>query len=105
MANETPQDWNAKRVLKRIKSDVEHFLANVPESRNNDRILTLLIWRRHLGKDELNVRDLMRLPTQESIKRMRARFQEQGLYLPTDPVIFEKRKRYTKNVMSVLRWE
>jgi hypothetical protein len=104
MTNNTPtQEEQAKKTLLNIKADVQHFLENVPKSRNNDRLLTVLIRRKHLGSDTLNVRDVMRLPTQESIKRMRAKFQEQGLYLPTDPVILEKRQRHATVVKSVLR--
>lgn len=93
----------AKEKLYQVKDLVQEFLEDVPDTRNDDRMLTALIRRKLLGTEAMTIRDVMRLPTQESIKRMRAKFQQQGLYMPTDPVIADKRNAHQGVVKSVLR--
>ena len=95
----------AKEKLYNVKALVQEFLEDVPETRNSDRMLTAMIRRKLLWTEALTIHDVMRLPTQESIKRMRARFQQQGLYMPTDPNVADKRNAHQGVVKSVLRGE
>ena len=88
--------------MKDLSKQVDYFLENVPDSRNSDRALVVLIYRRYLGTNSMDVSDLMRLPTHESIKRLRAKRQENGQRLPTDPTVAEKRRRQTAIVKDVL---
>ena len=78
--------------MKTLKSQVEHCLQTLPETRNSDITLTIAIWKRFyeekLFKDEfgataVRVRDLMELPREDNIKRIRAQFNAKGQYMPT----------------------
>ena len=89
--------------MKQLKHQVEKCLSTFPESRNSDIALTILIWQHFHGVGEsLDLRQLYFLPTQESVKRIRAQFNQHGKYLPTDPVVAKARDRMQESVKKDL---
>jgi len=75
-----------------IKEQVEAVLASNPKARDSDQYLTLAIWAKYYpsriietenGKAIL-LKDVMDMPREDTIKRIRADFQNvQGKYLPS----------------------
>jgi len=72
---------------------VEECLRNLPETRNSDIVLMLAIWRRYFpqrirkgasGEEGVWLRDIIDLPREDNIKRVRAKFNAEGKYYPTD---------------------
>lgn len=83
-----------------LKYKVEEVLRNVPETRNSDILLTHKIWEIYHcsklfsnGTGALSVRlvDMYDLPREDNVKRIRAQFNAQGKYYPTDWKIAEAR--------------
>ena len=72
---------------------VEQILRDVPQARNSDLLLIVLVWE-HYGitftKEQLEA--LKFAPMPEKITRARRRLQEKGEYLG-DPKIMEERYR------------
>ncbi len=87
--------------LRTLKGQVEAMLHSQEETRNNDITLTLAIWQKfypHLirkgstGEPGVWLRDIFKLPREDNVKRVRAKFQnEENKYLPTDPKVREAR--------------
>lgn len=72
---------------------VEKILRNIPESRNSDICLMIEVWCRYFpqkvrtgaaGERGIWLRDLYDLPREDNVKRIRARFNREGKYYPTD---------------------
>lgn len=72
---------------------VEAILRNIPDSRNSDITLTIEIWRRYYpqrikkgssGEEGVWLKDLYDLPREDAVKRIRASFNHEGKYYPTD---------------------
>lgn len=71
--------------LKKTKHQVEHCLREYPITRNCDvELLIRVLQQFHGVGDSVKLSDLSTLPSFESIRRMRQKFQEQGLFAPTD---------------------
>jgi len=81
-----------------ITKAVSDILERFPSARNSDLYLTILVLRYYtrLG------RYIGMIPYElikeydgilEAIRRTRQKLNEEGLYLPTDPSVLEKRKR------------
>jgi len=91
--------WNSLTGSERarlIKQCVEYMLDKYPGARNSDLYLTILVLRycTRLGKYiDMIPFELVREydGILEAIRRTRQKLNEQGLYLPTDPEVFEKR--------------
>lgn len=75
------------------KTMVENILRNVPESRNSDITLMIEIWKKYYpeklkkgstGELGVWVKDLYDLPREDGVKRIRASFNHEGKYFPTD---------------------
>ncbi len=83
-----------KEELKTLKKKVEYCLQNYPETRNSDVGLTIKIWQEFYGvRDSILLYDLYRLPREDAVKRIRAKFQNDlHLYLPTEWEIARQRK-------------
>lgn len=82
---------NAMSTLSRDM--VEKILRNVPESRNSDITLLIEIWKRYYphklkkgasGEEGVWLKDLYDLPREDGVKRIRATFNHEGKYFPTD---------------------
>jgi len=93
--------------LDTIKERVEYVLRNYPSSRNSDELLWWLVikifykdvleeFKKWVRKDYIPISVLNKLPKFETISRIRRKFNEQGLYLPTVPEVLEKRRKKEK---------
>lgn len=91
------------------KQQVEKILGDYPAARNSDITLTIEIWKRFYPEKVSNgtvaLSALYDLPREDSVKRIRAKFQQEAMerieagrpgkddwiYLPSDPKIAEQR--------------
>lgn len=80
-------------MTKTIKEMVEACLRNIPETRNSDVTLMIAVWKRYYpqrivkdgdNEDYIWLSDLYDLPREDNIKRVRAQFNSEGKYYPTD---------------------
>jgi hypothetical protein len=91
-----------------IKQCVEYILDKYPNSRNSDLYLTILALRycTRLGKYiQLIPYELIREydGILEAIRRTRQKLNEQGLYLPTDPAVLEKRIKKSRKMKRAVK--
>lgn len=86
--------------IKTLKRKVEYVLISWPETRNSDIELTHRIWKvfhrgdlaQSNGKTLVYLDAMFKLPREDNVKRIRAKFQnEKGLYLPTSWEVAKKR--------------
>lgn len=92
--------------MKQLKRQVHTCLAQYPEARNSDITLTILVWQRYYSVEQsIDLKSLYYLPTQESIKRVRAQFNQHGQYLPTDPKVAKARGMKIAEVRADLGYE
>ena len=91
--------------MRHLKEKIKYCLQKYPETRNSDVKLTNSIWveyyNKYLIRDEcgnlaVKLIDLYELPTQESVKRIRAKLNEQGFYLPTSEEVLKQRRLLEK---------
>ncbi len=88
----------------KLKEQVETILEKYPECRNSDIKLTLNVWHTFYngmiseigGEKYIKLKDLYDLPREDHIKRIRQKFNELGMYLPTNPDVQKKRKLLEK---------
>lgn len=76
-------------------------LETNPETRNSDQYLTLCIWNRYFpdllfknekGEPCVTLKNIMSLPKEDSIKRIRAVIQNtENKWLPTNPDVAKRR--------------
>jgi len=71
--------------LKTLKEQVEYCLQENDFTRDSDIALTIVVWQKFYNVgDEIKVKHLFNLPSQDTIKRIRAKFQNvDKKYLPT----------------------
>jgi len=88
------------REIKTLQDKVEYCLREYPKTRNSDVRLTTTIWEKfysnyifadHIGRPAVALYHLFELPREDNVKRIRAKFNHKGLYLPTVWEIAEKR--------------
>lgn len=79
--------------MRTLKTQVEQVLIDLPETRNSDIALTIEIWKRFypkwLTKDPqgnlyVPLARMYDLPREDNVKRIRAKFNSNGKYYPTD---------------------
>lgn len=94
-----------------LKDKVLQGLEKCPETRDSDIKLLNWIWLNYyadcISKNEqgeyvVRLIDLYRLPREDAVKRWRAKFNEQGKYLPTDKEVLRKRRLNEENWRSSL---
>lgn len=83
-------------MISTLKEQVEQCLKEVPETRNSDITLMIAVWSQFWPQrisPELTVRlmSLYDLPREDNIKRIRAKFNAEGKYWPTDLKIAKAR--------------
>lgn len=93
--------------MRGISKMVERVLKDVPESRNSDITLTEEIWKRYFksrlklrNEDQLlyvSLKDIHELPREDHVKRIRAKFNEKKMYMPTDPEVIKRRRHAEKS--------
>lgn len=92
-------------MSKQLKNNIEYCLKNFPDCRDSDIVLTIRVWLNFYpefivsapnnGK-AVQLRDLLKLPREDSCKRIRADFNEKGLYLSDNPDV--RRRRQQKEI-------
>jgi hypothetical protein len=103
--------WNSLTGRERaelIKQCVEYILDKHPNARNSDLYLSILALRycTPLGKYiSVIPYELIREydGILEAIRRTRQKLNEMGLYLPTDPVVLEKRTMKSKKMKRAVK--
>jgi len=98
---------SAKERSENLTYGVSKILEQYPQARNNDLYLVILYLRnftelsKYIGRipDEL-ISEYDGLL--EAITRTRRKLNEQGLYLPTDPKILERRRRKAEKMRRVM---
>ena len=85
----------------KLQDKIIHCLRKHPATRNSDIKLTNAIWyefhydkiiRLDSGKLAVKLEDLYELPREDHVKRLRARLNSKGLYMPTDKKVLKARK-------------
>lgn len=84
----------------KLKDKIIHCLKKYPEARNSDIRLTNSVWIEFNyskikiidGRPYIALADLYDVPTQESVKRVRAELNSNGLYLPTSEEVLKQRR-------------
>ena len=82
-----------QNLLEKLNEQVEAVLQDYHETRNSDIALTIRIWQKFYGVEEsIRTDDLFSLPSQDNIKRVRAKIQnEEKRLLPTDWAVAKRR--------------
>lgn len=88
--------------IKNLKIAVLGCLQDYPKARDSDQYLTIMVWMRHFpsrivelpdGSKAVRLRDVMEMPREDTIKRVRAIIQnDEGKWLPTSLAVAKKRK-------------
>ena len=89
-----------------LKDHVESVLRDFPDTRNSDVTLTLYVWLR-VGGDKvfeidgkegkfIRLKDIIGLPSEDKVSRIRRKFQEENKYPATDPIVIQKRSKERK---------
>lgn len=88
-----------------LREKIIKCLEKYPDTSNSDIKLTSTVWyefhNHKLSRDSdgdltVKLKNLYDLPTQESVKRERAKLNEKGLYLPTSPKVLKQRRLLEK---------
>ena len=96
-----------KEKIRALKDKVEFVLENYPESRNSDKLLTVILWKEFypqyinrvtidniskFSERVIKLSDILFLPSQDGIKRVRAHIQNhQRRYPPTSSKVAKER--------------
>jgi len=89
--------------LKNLKLVVRRTLEAFPDTRNDDRLLWVVIVKNHFGASLFQsanlgpcvaLENLWELPALDSVKRFRALVQAKGEFLPTDPAVLARRFKF-----------
>lgn len=77
-----------------LTTRVGQVLEAHPLTRNDDKLLTVTIRRLYYGVREYVTIEqyLHSLPTMDAVKRIRAKYNQEKLYLPTHPEVARRRK-------------
>jgi hypothetical protein len=99
---------SSRERTERMEKAVSDILERFPGARNSDLYLTILVLRyctrlgRYIGVipfSEIKEYDGIL----EAIRRTRQKLNEQGLYLPTDPDVLEKRKKKSEKMRRAIK--
>lgn len=86
-----------------VKDTVENVLQADDRARNDDKWLTIQVLRKMGFNIFIPYEKLDSMPSFESIRRTRQKFQETGQYLP-NPVVAEKRKEEEQKMRRIDEW-
>lgn len=101
-------------MIQTLLGKVEHCLDKHPTTRDSDAMLTWALWHTyypHLlfqvgGDHAVLLKNLSKLPSQDSIKRVRAKIQnEQKRFMPTDVKVLRRRGQKINEWRTVLGYE
>lgn len=97
---------------KKLKQQILFCLEEYRETRDNDTLLTVMVWK-EFHKKSLFIKNgiycvklstILKLPSQDNVKRIRARIQNtEKMYLPSDPEVREKRRIAEKEWLAWAR--
>lgn len=87
--------------MNNLKQQIEWCLQNIPNTRDSDIKLTLNVWKKFYpqsiheieGEYYVKIKDMYDLPREDNVKRIRAKFNEEGKYLTDKLEIRKKRKQ------------
>lgn len=83
-----------------LTQQIEDILQNNPQTRNSDITLMIELWKRHYqhkvvttqnGRQGVCFESFYSLPREDTIKRIRARFNAKFMYLPTEVEVAKAR--------------
>lgn len=88
--------------IKNLKNKVLAVLEEYPQTRDSDQYLTLIIWKKYYpsrifkvsnGSSAILLKDIMEMPREDNIKRVRAIIQNvENKFLPTSLEVAKQRK-------------
>lgn len=88
----------AVQEIRKIKNIVLKLLEEDVRCRNDDKWLTFRVMQ-HFTKIYIPFEDFKKIPSFETIKRVRAKIQnEDKLFIPTDERVLKKRSNFRKAV-------
>ena len=86
-----------------LKLNIKWCLENKPNTRNSDKLLWLSLLKNFYYLDQQYpftenrfIDYILRVPSEDAVKRIRAAYNHAGEYLPTDPKIIKKRRLEAK---------
>lgn len=84
-----------------LKQQIENILRDDPRTRNSDIALTIEVWKRYYREKigfldrpavpAIALESLYDLPREDNVKRIRAKFNAEGKYWPTDLAVAKGR--------------
>lgn len=90
-----------KDKIKNLRIAIIGILQENVKARDSDQYLTIMVWMKYYpesivelqdGSKAVKLRDVMILPREDNVKRIRAKIQnEEGMYLPTSMEVARKR--------------
>jgi len=84
------------KEFKTVKALVLNLLETIPRCRNDDKYLTYMVMR-NFTNIYINFNDFEKMPSFETIKRARAKIQNnEGLFPPTSEIAIKRRKRQSE---------
>lgn len=84
------------KEFKTVKELVLNLLETNPRCRNDDKYLTYMVMR-NFTNIYINFKDFEKMPSFETIKRTRAKIQNnEGLFPPTSEIAIKRRKRQSE---------
>lgn len=87
-------------TIKKVKENVALLLKENPELRNDDRLLIFAYWNTF---DDAKLKMPEHPITScESIRRIRAKWQSEGFFLPTNPDVIKKRRKQRYKIEDAL---
>ena len=87
----------------KVKDNVERTLIHKPHTRNSDIQLIMNVLR-DMGYDILINGPVEGMPSFGSITRVRRKFNEVGLFLPTDPDVLSQRRKAEDEMRYINNW-
>lgn len=89
---------------KTLKSEVEKVLQKYPKARDDDKWLVYKTWCEMYPGKVVNTplgvaipfSEMLKLPDEQVITRIRRKFNQNKMYLSTDPVVLKRREKETK---------
>ena len=92
-----------KEEIKTVKAIVEYLLLTDERNRNDDKWLTWNVMR-HFTPIYIPFEDFEKIPSFESITRIRAHIQNKlGMFPPTSPDVIKKRKCKKREMEAFLK--
>jgi len=102
-------DYEAfRQKYKTMKSQVEYVLKNYPSTRESDELLWWMVFKtfygdlakelgKYMSRGYVPKELLDKIPKFETVTRIRRKLNEQGLYLPRNPEVLERRRKAEKH--------